>query len=108
MALVQRCLKGARPVRPGTSVCAFQRFIRADQDMDSSQLKTWQAKKLDDRLRPTLGYLFRLAQRMQKQGFPDNDKLYRLTVKSYEALHQLCVETHYLSCQSGVGQPDKD
>ena len=40
-------------------------------------------------------------------GFPVNDKLYQLTAKSYDALHHLCVEIHYLSCTSGVGRPDK-
>jgi hypothetical protein len=36
--------------------------------MDSTQLRTWQAQKIDQRLRPTLGYLFKLRERMQKQG----------------------------------------
>jgi len=73
-----------------------------------SQRTTWQTKKLDARLRPTLGYLFKLRERMPKCGFPENDKLYQLTMKSYEVLHQLYVETHYLSCKSGVGKPDKE
>ena len=43
---------------------------------------------------------------MSGRGFPENDKLYRLTVTSYDTLHQLCVEIHYLSCQGGVGRPE--
>jgi hypothetical protein len=47
--------------------------------MDSSHLTTSQAKQLDARLRLTLGYLFKLRGRMQKQGFPVDDKLYQMT-----------------------------
>jgi hypothetical protein len=56
-------------------------------------------------LRPALGYLYRLRERMEKQGFPPNDKLLKLTDAAYNAIHALTVELHYLSCESGVGRP---
>ena len=44
---------------------------------------------------------------MNKRRFPQNDKLVVLTRRSYEALHALCVELHYLSCGSGIGRPSQ-
>ena len=58
-------------------------------------------------LSPTLGFLHRLGERMDKRQFPPNDKLVLLTRRAYEALHALCVELHYLSCGSGVGRPSQ-
>jgi hypothetical protein len=55
--------------------------------VDSSQLKPWQAKVLCAALGPTVGYLCRLRDRMDKRGFPPKDELFRLTVAAYEALH---------------------
>ena len=52
----------------------------------------------------TLGYLFRLRQRMDKRGFSPDDPLYQLVVNAYDALHPLTVELHYLSCKEGVGR----
>jgi hypothetical protein len=72
--------------------------------MDSSNLATWQAKALHAALRPALGFLHRLRERMEKRGFPLNDKLLRLTATAYDALHSLFVELHYMSCKSGVGR----
>jgi hypothetical protein len=68
------------------------------------QLKPWQAKLICAALGPTVGYLYRLRARMEKRRFPPADKLPRLTVTAYEALHALCIELHYLSCEGGVGR----
>lgn len=51
-----------------------------------------------------MSYLGRLQPRMEKVGFPSDDRLYQLVCKTYEAIHGLCVELHYLSCESGVGR----
>jgi hypothetical protein len=72
--------------------------------VDSTHLRPWQAKALYAALRPALGFLYRLQQRMEKRGFPPNDKLLRLTANACDALHSLCIELHYLSCMSGVGR----
>jgi hypothetical protein len=73
-------------------------------DVDSTNLRTWQAKALYASIRPALGFLFRLRARMEKRGFPPNDKLLRLTANAFDSLHSLCIELHYMSCKSGVGR----
>ena len=62
------------------------------------------AKKIAESLQPSLGYLFRLHQRMEKRGFLPSDPYYQLVCRAYDAMHVLCVQTHYLSC-NGVGRP---
>jgi len=71
--------------------------------MDSTKLKAWQARLMYTTLRPALGYLHRMRERMDRRGFPPNDKLLKLTVAAYNAIHSLPVELHYMSCASGVG-----
>jgi hypothetical protein len=76
--------------------------------MTSPDLKTWQAAKMKAKLAPTLSYLYRVVQRMNQRGFPPDDKLYQITLHTYQDLHHLCMELHYLSCKSGVGREKKD
>jgi len=40
----------------------------------------------------------------RRRGFPPNDKLLKLTVAAYNAIHSLTVEQHYMGCESGVGR----
>ena len=51
-----------------------------------------------------VGYLYRLLRRMEKVGFKRSDRLIDLATRAYDAVHALSVETHYLSCKSGVGR----
>ncbi len=44
-----------------------------------------------------VGYLLMLRERMDERGFDHNDKLYAMTKRSYDAMHELFIETHYLS-----------
>ena len=74
--------------------------------MDRSNVKKSQAKAISQALFPKINYLFRLRKRMEEVGFPPNDKLYLLVCKAYDAMRQLSVEVHYLSCD-GVGNPTK-
>ena len=76
--------------------------------MDSKGVKTWQAKRMHDRLGPTLGYLTRLVRRMEKTGFPHNNPLYLEAVRAQSAMQGLLVHLHYLSCSSGVGMPPRE
>ena len=76
--------------------------------MDSKKLKTWQAQKMVDRLRPTLGYLSRMVRRTELTRFPATDPLYLDAVKAQAEMQGLVVRLHYLSCSSGVGQPPRD
>jgi hypothetical protein len=75
--------------------------------MDSTKLKPWQAKLMYTTLQPALGYLCRLRERMERRGFPANDKLFKLTVAAYNAIHSLYIELHYMACASGVGRETK-
>jgi hypothetical protein len=75
--------------------------------MDNTKIKLWQAKLMYATLRPALGCLCRLRERMERRGFPQNDKLLKLTVAAYNAIHLLTVELHYMSCASGLGRETK-
>jgi hypothetical protein len=68
----------------------------------SADLSIAQAKKLNKQLGRQLRYLGKLQRRMELRGFPPNDRMYCVTVEAYNALHELCVITHYASCESGV------
>jgi hypothetical protein len=70
--------------------------------VDSSQLKPWQAKVMCAALRPALGYLYRLRERMEPRGFVASDNLFLLTTTAYEALHALTIVLHYMSGGGGV------
>ena len=74
--------------------------------MDRTALKKSQAKTVSEALFPGMNYLFRLRERMEKVGFPQDDKLFKMVCAAYDAMHRLSVEVHYLSC-NGVGEPDK-
>ena len=74
--------------------------------MDRTDVKKDQAKTINKALFPSLNYLFRLKERMQKVGFPPSDKLFLMVCKAYDAVRALHGETHYLSCD-GVGEPLK-
>jgi hypothetical protein len=76
--------------------------------MNSSELKTWQAAKMKAKLGPFLSYLYHLVQRMNQRGFPPDDKLYQIALRTYNDLHHLCMELHCLSCKSGLGRGKKD
>jgi hypothetical protein len=68
------------------------------------QLTRDQSKLVDNRLRPMLGYLNKMLDRMHTVGFLPDDKLLRLVVEARDAMHGLCVELHYASCGHGVGK----
>jgi hypothetical protein len=53
-----------------------------------------QAKALDRRLRPLLGYLVRLTNRMQQRGWRATDPAYQAAWAARHALHELCVRLH--------------
>jgi len=76
--------------------------------MDSEDLTTEQARKMHESLFRLANYLHRLVARMEKRGFPPNDRLYEHTKKAYNAVCSLCVELHYLSRKNGVGTPRKE
>jgi hypothetical protein len=72
--------------------------------MRSDDITPAQAERIKARIRPMLGYLGRLKHRMLKRRFPNDDLLFLTVVKAYDAIHELNVHVHYLSCESGVGR----
>jgi hypothetical protein len=51
-----------------------------------------------------LVYVRRLTQRIDRRRFPSDDPLLRTALAAYDAIHELHVEVHYLSCPGGVRQ----
>jgi hypothetical protein len=76
--------------------------------MDSDDLTTEQARQMHESLFRLANYLHRLVSRMEKRGFPPNDRLYQHAKRAYDAVCSLGVELHYLSCKSGVGKNTKE
>jgi hypothetical protein len=75
--------------------------------MDRDSVTKDQAKTINAKVQPSLGYLYRLRDRMVKTGFPPNDPLLKLVENAYDSVHRLFIELHYLSCD-GVGRPSGD
>jgi hypothetical protein len=75
--------------------------------MERDDIKRWQAKKIESSLYPSLNYLRRLRQRMEKRGFLPSDPYYQLVSRAYDVVHALWVQTHYLSC-SGAGRSSSE
>jgi hypothetical protein len=70
------------------------------------RLTTDQARKIHDTLAPTVGYLWRLVDRMCATDLRLRDpELYRLVAAALDAMHALTVELHYQSVGHGVGRP---
>jgi hypothetical protein len=76
------------------------------RNMDRDSVTKDQAKTINASVQPSLGYLYRLRERMVKTGFPPNDPLLKLVDRAYDSMHRLFVELHYLSCY-GVGRPSE-
>jgi hypothetical protein len=75
-----------------------------DEAMRSDDITPAQAEQIKVRIRPMMGYLGRLKERMHRRRFPHDDLLFLTVVKAYDAIHELNVHVHYLSCSSGVGR----
>lgn len=74
--------------------------------MDSAITQA-QVKKIEAAVQPMLNYLYRLRTRIEKRGFPMKDKYYLDVCAAYDAMQQLFVATHYMTCD-GVGQPPRE
>jgi hypothetical protein len=73
--------------------------------MGMKTLTPEQAAALDERIGPTVGYFFRLFERVEKVGFNSPDKLYQFVKNAKDALYYLRIELHYMSCRGGVAPP---
>ena len=70
-----------------------------------ARLTPKQAEAFGERIGPTVGFLFRARERMQKLGFAHDDRLYQAVVKAQDAMYALRIHLHYASCERGVGEP---
>jgi hypothetical protein len=55
-----------------------------------------------------LGYLNRLKHRMRRTGFPPDDPLLATVCRAENAMHELHVQIHYLTCGDSVGRRPSD
>jgi hypothetical protein len=69
-----------------------------------AEIRPEQAARLKDALGRRLNYLNRLVARMNRLGFPPDDRLMAAAQRARNALQDLHVEAHYLSCRHGVGR----
>jgi hypothetical protein len=70
--------------------------------MEPKAITREQAQILVEQVRRQLCYLRRLQERMVKAGM-QNDPLFAVVSKAYDAIHELSVKLHYRTCKSGVG-----
>ena len=68
----------------------------------ATELTRDQSDALLAKLRPTLLYLNRLVDRMDKAGFAPDGDLRSFTAR--DAMHRLTVEIHYVSCRGSAGR----
>ena len=74
--------------------------------MDLSSLSPDQARDLDDRVGPMLGYLTRLTDRMQKRAWYAHDPVYVAAWEAQDTVHELHVRLRRASCGPGhAGNP---
>jgi hypothetical protein len=75
--------------------------------VDSSQITTEQAAKIKDAIGPAFGYLSRLVQRMDRRGFPPDDRLFQLATQAQDRMQHLWITLHSMSIKQGVGRKPK-
>jgi hypothetical protein len=75
--------------------------------MNSKYLSTAQAQAISKSLFHLANYPFRLKSSMENVGFLPSDPLYLKVKAAYDAVFDLSIDFHYLSCSSGVGRSPK-
>jgi hypothetical protein len=76
--------------------------VVTSDDLSKRQLATLKAQ-----VGWMLSYLGRLQKRIIKRKFPESDPLMQRVRAAHAEIHALNVELHYLSCDSGVGRPER-
>ena len=72
--------------------------------MTANGITAKQAGKIYEALQPTLGFLTQLEVRLGEMGVGPLDPYLQKVVAARDAFHGLTVETHYRSCEGGVGR----
>ena len=68
----------------------------------TSKLTREQVERVQAAVRPMLGYVGRLAERMQKLGWDASDPAYKAAWAAYYELHTLNVHLQYAGCAPGT------
>lgn len=68
------------------------------------KLPPMHARTICAAVRPMLGYVGRLRERMYATGWTDADKLMQMVNGAQDALHRLTVELHYEGCEREDGR----
>jgi hypothetical protein len=97
-------LSAAENLHTTDDTCPVSLTAERRSTMKCDDLTPAQAERLKQSVRPILSYLNRLKKRMEKRRFPNDDRLFLTVLKAYDAIHELNVHVHYLSCESGVGR----
>jgi len=66
--------------------------------MDSHDLTREQLDDLAEKARRLTGFLHAMKERMERRGFPVDDRLFQQTTAAFEKVHELRMALHYLSC----------
>jgi hypothetical protein len=74
--------------------------------MDDKRITSEQAEKLGERIGPTMNYLMRVRDRMDKTGL-HRDELYELVSQAFDRMHHLSVALHYRHIGHGVGKAEQ-
>jgi hypothetical protein len=63
---------------------------------------------LGERIGPWVNYIVRLRERMTKVGFALTDPINQSVMKAEQALREVWITLHYMSCAGGVGEPAEE
>ena len=69
------------------------------------KLSREQAAALQERIGPWVNYIVRVRERMTKVGFTTADPFYATVMRAEDAIRDLWIKLHYMSCAGGVGEP---
>ena len=74
--------------------------------MKSTDLQKWQIARIQESVAKGMKYLSKLRGRMDQTFLPADDLFVKVRA-AHDAMHDLCVELHYLSCSRGVGRSER-
>ena len=77
------------------------------ESMDSDDFTREQCQRLHETMGRLLQYFQRLERHLEDLQFDRTEKFFRFVFDAQNLMHSLSVETHYMSCDSGVCRPPR-